>query len=151
MKKKRSAKQLANDKRLGRMAKKRAKLRRKKTGRKRTVGRKKTTRRKKNTLRARQTRIQRATNPKRKRSARSHLWLVFRCRGNSVHFCSIGSGKGKWVASKGDAILWKTKNAAAKSARYMAGKRGMSKYQVGVASDGMTSAQIAAGCRKGKV
>lgn len=62
-KKKRSAKQLANDKRLGRMAKKRAAAARKINPKRKK--RRKVAKRKKNTLRARQTRIQRARNPKR--------------------------------------------------------------------------------------
>ncbi len=154
VKKKRSAKQLANDKRLGRMAKARAKLRRKKTGRKRTVGRKKTTyrkKRRKNTLRTRQTAIQRATNPKRKKrkvSAKSHLWVVFKCWGDSVVFLALGTrvGSFKWTNKKAKAIFSRERDIAIKQATHMAKRPRAHLYNIGVAPDSMTSAQIKAGC-----
>lgn len=135
-KKARSAKQLANDKRLGRMAKARAKAKR--------GGRRKKTVRKKNTHRKV---TRRRANPKRKVSARSHLWLIFRCRGNSVHYLGPTS---LWHAKRGVAVLFKTKAVAAKFARQVAKKRGNAGYDVGVCSDAQTKSQIAAACKAGK-
>ena len=123
-KKKRSPAQRANDKRLGQMAKKRAKKKR-------------------------------TSNPKHrrsKRSAKSHLWLVFKCRGKSVMFAGVQATRFNisFSRDKSHALLYKTKGRAAHIAKLIAKQRGMSKYHVGVAPDSMTSAQIAAQCNRGK-
>lgn len=128
-KKKRSAKQLANDKRLGAMAKARAKKRRKTT-------RVKT---------KRNPRVKTKRNP-RKKSAKSHLWLIFKCKGSVVSFLRLGNLPG-WTTDKGKAVLIKRKSDAANLARNLSKKRGMSTWYLGVAPDSMTSAQIAAKCR----
>lgn len=132
-KKKRSAKQLANDRRLGRMAKARHA---KKRGKKK-VTRKKTVRRK--------------ANPKRKVSAKSHLWVVFRCREKSVYFLTTDSyGKLTWTGHKGKSVLWKERQKARSIAGKWAGKRHWDSWQIGAADASTTSAQISAECTRGK-
>jgi hypothetical protein len=139
-KKKRSAKQLANDKRLGRMAKARAK-------KKRGAGRKKYTRTKRATKKTRR-------NPRRKVargasvSKRSHLFLIFACKGKQIKF----QGVTVWTTKKANAIYFKRKSEASKEAHYRAKQnlptvRG---WQIGVAPDTLSSAQIVAQCNAGK-
>lgn len=48
------------------------------------------------------------------------------------------------------AVIFKSKDQAAKIARKISQKRGMSSYQIGVSNRGMTSAQIASQCNAGK-
>lgn len=143
-KKKRSAKQLANDKRLGRMAKKRAAAKRSPsmTTKANPCGKKKVAKR--STLRKRQTAIQRATNPRRKSLKKSHLWLVFRCKGKQIHYLYVSN---RWTVLSTQSILFRTQEQAKKglNAAYT-GKQ----FDYGIASADMTSAQIRAGCRKGK-
>ena len=132
-KKKRSAKQLANDRRLGRMAKARAKAKR---GGRRKVTRKKTTR----------------SNPHKKRTAskKSHLWNIFKCYGKSVRFLGLTTaGKLQWTI-RDAAMIWKSKDHAAKIAKKVSTKRGMANYHIGVSSRETTSAQIASQCNAGK-
>jgi hypothetical protein len=145
-KKKRSKKQLANDKRLGRMAKARAK---KKYGgkvakRKRAAGRKKYTR----TKRVAKTR----RNPKRKTPIFAHrMWNIFKCRGNSVHFLALNTeGKIRWTLTRGDTVTWKMKSIAEKVAKKLAGNRKYSNFQIGLANQNQSVPQIAAACKKGK-
>ena len=139
-KKKRSAKQLANDKRLGRMAKARAKAARKKN----PHG---------GTLRKRQTAIQRARNPKRTTRAKTHLWRVFKCKGNDVRYMGfMTSGKLRWFTTRGDATLFQTRKQAkfaAEGVQHLQGKS-VAGWNVGAADYDMTSAQIVAGCKPGK-
>lgn len=143
-KKKRSAKQLANDRRLGRMAKARAKAkrggRRKKTVRKKNVH--KTWRRSKPKKVAK-----RRVNKKRTALKKSHLWRIFRCRGKSVFWILMDSnGKWNWTKDAGKAILFATKQGAGNVARGIAKKRGYAAYQLGAAPREMSAAQIAAHC-----
>ncbi len=140
-KKKRSAKQLANDRRLGRMAKARAK---KKRG-----GRRKKTVRKKNTHR----KIARKKNvhATRRRLAKSHLWRVFRCRGKSVFWIFMDTkGKWNWTKDTGKAILFATKGAAGNVAKGIAKKSGYAPYQLGAAPRDMSAATVASQCKAGK-
>lgn len=136
LKKKRSAKQLANDKRLGRAAKKRA-------GAKKLPRKKKTTSRK--VAKRKGTRAVRKSNPK--RSAKSHLWIVFRCQGKSVKFLgySVG-GSPSWVSDRGKALIMKSKDQAKRYAEGLANMRGQDKYQLGAVSEDTTTAQIRAAC-----
>jgi len=126
----RSAKQLANDKRLGRMAKKRAAAKR--TGRKAT--------RKKNPKRA---------TSGRAASKKSHLWIVFRAKANGtgVGFLSIAitNGKLNFVVPKGQAILFKEKKRAKGAASR--GWKQSTGYVYGIADANTTSAQIGAKLR----
>lgn len=133
-KKKRSAKQLANDRRLGRMAKARAKKKRPSKRRKKVAKRK---------------------NPhkktaQRKSVAKPHLWLVFKCKGRSVYFLVLRSGKPGWSLTKGEAILFRSKESGKKTGRVVAKKRGMVGWNVGVAPYEMTAPQIANRC-EGKI
>lgn len=152
-KKKRSAKQLANDKRLGRMAKARAKTKRGGARKKKskincgactvaigahTYG--KGCRKKKATR-----------NPKRKVSARSHLWNIFKCRGQSVMFLTYNvGGNPTWSKHRGKAIAFKSSDMAHRYAAGIANMRGYSKYQLGAVSQTNTAAQIRASCNAGK-
>lgn len=131
-KKKRSAKQLANDKRLGRMAKKRAAAARKKNPKKKTAKRK----------------AKRKANPKKR--TKSHLWLIFRCRGKTVHYFNGGWPISRVWGARDKGARYVTKGAAESHARRLAKKRGARQYQIGVASGDMTSVQIATQCNPGK-
>ena len=148
-KKKRSAKQLANDRRLGRMAKARAKKKRGKNPR-RKVSRRKVSKA------IRQREVQRLKLTARQRRARpalkkSHLWRVFRCRGKSVMWLKMdASGKYNWTSKKGDSILFGLKGAARRVAQGIASKPGYASYDVGAVDRDTTAAQIATFCR-GKV
>ena len=128
-KKKRSAKQLANDKRLGRMAKARAKA-------KRGGARKKTARKKV---------AKRKVNPKRTSLKKSHLWIGFKCKGNDVRFLTARSGKFGWTLTKGDAILFNTKSHARDNT--MRAARAVSpSWAVGIADRNETAATIRNDC-----
>ncbi len=138
-KKKRSAKQLANDKRLGRMAKARAK---KKRGGRRKVAKRKVTKR----------RVVRRRNPKRTALKKSHLWVAFVCWPNrKVNFAYIAdSGTKPRVGispEKGKAVLFKTKTRAHNVAKLLAKTWGGA--TAGVANADATAAEIKAAC-KGK-
>lgn len=142
VKKKRSAKQLANDKRLGRMAKARAK---KKRGGRRKVVKRKVVKRKVAKRRV-------VRNPQKARPGlkKSHLWYVFKCYGKHVRYLGLTTaGKSHWTI-RDAAVIWKTKSMATNVARSVAKWPKMSQYDIGVASSDMTSTQIAASCRKGK-
>lgn len=139
-KKKRSAKQLANDKRLGRMAKVRAKTRRKKTGRKRTVGRKKTTR-KKNVHATR----------KRTASKKSHLWFAFVCDDKKVHYAYISDSRSANVGitpTRSAAAIFQTKARATNVANILS--RLWKTKQAGVCNINTSAAKIKAACNAGK-
>lgn len=148
-KKKRSAKQLANDRRLGRMAKARAKAKR---GGRSRVTRKKVAKRKTRKNPVRKIRAPgakrhiRAPAAKRKASAKSPLYIIFKCKGSSVAFLGYGDGKPAWHTDKGKAILFKKKRTAANTARNVSKKVGMSQYHVGVGSAGITAAHIKSFC-----
>ena len=131
-KKRRSAKQLANDRRLGRMAKARAK---KKRGGRRKISKRKNPHKKR---------------AKRKSVKRSSLWMVFKCKARSVYFLVLRGGKPGWSLTKGESIKFSTKESAKKAGRYMAKKRGMASWSVGAAPAEMTVPQIANRC-EGKV
>ena len=136
-KKKRSAKQLANDRRLGRMAKARAKAKR--------GGRRKVAKR----------RNPCTTNPRRKirapakrtTRAKSHLWLVFKCKGQVVMYLAWAGAHLGWVKPKGKAVLFQTKSAAAQQARMQAKGRFAKSWQVGSTSSSTTSGEIRAACK----
>lgn len=124
-KKKRSPAQLRNDKRLGAMAKKR--------------GKKKATRKKV----AKKTASKRRANPASK--AKSHLWLVWRCKGNTVNFLTLPI----WTADKGKAMFFTTKRAAQfalESVGNLGGERSIAGFTTGVASGDATAAQIRKVC-----
>ena len=98
-KKKRSAKQLANDKRLGRMAKARAAKKR---------GKKKTTRRKV---------TKRKVNPKRSSGSelqkRYGLQIIFGDYNGAMHYLMVTpAGRFQWTTHKGRAMLFRTKEMA---------------------------------------
>ena len=141
-KKKRSAKQLANDRRLGRMAKARAK--KKRGGQRKKVARKNPHRRA-----ASKGRIQTAiTKAKRMHRAKSHLWLIFACKGKIVQWMQLtASAKYFFGSDKGKAIRFPTKSEALKIAKGLKGTRG---WQLGVISDDISATQIAAHCIGGK-
>lgn len=127
-KKRRSAAQLRSDRRLGRLAKARAKTKRR--------GRRKVSKRK---------------NPHKKikalkTPAKSHLFLVFKCKGRSVYFLVLRGGKPGWSLTKGEAILFRTKQAGKTAGRQVAAKRGMAGWSVGIAPYEMTAPQIANRC-----
>lgn len=142
-KKKRSAKQLANDKRLGRMAKARAKAKR--GGRSRVTKKvaKKKARKKKNPS-YRKSKQATASRPK------LVVFNIFKCYGKSVRFLGLTtSGKLHWTI-RDAALMWKTQKKAASIARKVSTKRGMSQYHVGVTSNDISATQIAAQCKEGK-
>jgi len=149
-KKKRSAKQLANDKRLGRMAKARAKKKRGKNPR-RKVSRRKVSK----AIRAREVkRLNLTARQRRGRPAlkKSHLWLAFVCWPNrKVNYAYIAdSGTKPRVGispEKGNAVLFKTKTRAHNVAKLLAKNWGGA--TTGVANADATAAEIKAAC-KGK-
>lgn len=138
-KKKRSAKQLANDRRLGRMAKARAK--KKRGGRRK----KNVARRPKRiaTTKQRAASMRRAKRPL--KSAKSHLWLIFACKGNRIKFQSVIT----WTTKKANAIYFKLKSEASKEAHYRAKQNlpSVRGWQIGVAPDSMSAASIKAKCQ----
>lgn len=151
--KKRSAKQLANDKRLGRMAKKRAAdARRANPKRKRKVAKRKKRAKRRNpsTLRARQTAVQRATNPKRKKSTSSGFYVVFRCKkssyGTGVSVTWLGPGKTGVPKFGSMSRRFLFQNASA--ATDMAKKYSSTGFHVGVATRTTTGAMIMKYCRE---
>ena len=155
-KKKRSAKQLANDKRLGRMAKARAKAKR---GGRRKITKKKTTRKKKTTGYGRLKRSAKPLkyNPKptfRKSKGsgvypKLRVFNIFKCYGKSVRFLGLTTaGKLQWTI-RDASISWRSQKKAAGVARKLAKKSGMAKYDVGVAASGTSSSKIAAHCKAG--
>lgn len=130
-KKKRSAKQLANDKRLGRMAKKRAAARRKNPGKKK----------------AKKKAAKRRRNPAAKQ--KDHLWLVFKCRGKAVWFVrGDGNSKLGWTQDKGRAVLFQTIADAKIIGNRVARSRNMAAWNIGIAPANKTKAQIASTCPK---
>ena len=142
-KKKRSPKQLANDKRLGRMAKKRAAAKRVGKTIKKRVAKKVRRKLAKKTARRK--------NPARKTSAKSHLWRVFRCRGKFVMWLLMDStGKWNWTSDAGRSILFPVKQSASNVAGGLSKKRGYAGYNLGVASRETTAAQIVRECGAGK-
>ncbi len=133
-KKKRSAKQLANDKRLGRMAKARAKA-------KRGGARKKVVRRK----------VARKTNPKRTALKKSHLWIAFICSNKTVSFAYITDTVAARVGvttNKASSVLFRTKKRAHDVAKLLA--KHWPNHIAGVADADSTAAQIKAACKEGK-
>lgn len=138
-KKKRSAKQLANDKRLGRMAKARAKKKRAKKKTRRKI------KRKRNVVRKG---FPKKVSKRRTKVAKTHLQLIFRCRGNSVMWLTMDTkGKWNWTSDKGKAIRIKAIKQAAGIARGIARKPGYAKYHLGVVNTEAMASQIAAHCR----
>jgi hypothetical protein len=129
VKKKRSAKQLANDRRLGRMAKARAKVARKNPHKKKTrrkVARKKV---------ARKTRRR---NPR-----RVNYWVVFRCKGSDVQFITTRGKSLDWTLVLSDKIRFNSKSHATSAARAMTTAKG---WQYGVTTDDILPSQIRAKC-----
>ena len=53
-----------------------------------------------------------------------------------------------WASDKGKAVLFKTKEQAAKVGRNFAKKPGYKRYSIGVAPSDMTSAKILADCKQ---
>lgn len=143
-KKKRSAKQLANDKRLGRLAKKRAAAKRKANPKKKKVVRKKARRKV-----AKKKAVRRKRNPQQTRKMRDYI--VFKCKGMAVWFLTTNA-KGLWVftSDKGKAVRWHKKGDAESMAKVAARKRGMASWAVGVCPDDTTVAAIRATCKPGK-
>lgn len=133
-KKKRTAKQLANDRRLGRMAKARAKAARKKKARKKTARRK----------------VRRKANPKRTSNKKSHLWIVFRCKratyGTGVSIAYLGPGKTGTpkFGPRSRAFVFQVKSAAEDMAR----KYATGGFHVGIASKNKTGAQLMSFCKE---
>ena len=140
-KKKRSAKQLANDKRLGRMAKARAKAKR---GGRRKVTRKKTARKK----------VARR-NPHKKRTAskKSHLWIVFGCTSKrKLYYLTVGGVSKPQVqvtGTKSDAILFKTKSQASHMV-HVTQKIWANDLIFGICNENATPAEIKKACFAGK-
>lgn len=148
-KKKRSAKQLANDKRLGRMAKARAKKKgKKKKGKKKIKGHmRRAIGGRRNPVRIKTTARKRAL----KKASQKQWFFIFRCYGNSVHFLGVGLAvEYVWKHSRDHAIAFTTKKNAARVAKGLSKKRVNFKYSVGVMNTTTTTAQIKAFC-KGKV
>lgn len=90
----------------------------------------------------------RKKNPK-KVSAKSHLWVVFRCRGKSIVYIKFTAKLTYvWTGDLSHAVRFRLKDDAVKVAQAAAKRRGNLQYQVGVASSDTTAAQIAAQCTK---
>jgi hypothetical protein len=144
-KKKRSAKQLANDRRLGRMAKARAK--KKRGGRRKKNTHKKTWRRSTPKKVAR-----RRANPKAKRKTTAGRWYqIFKCKGASVHFLALTTaGKIRWTLTRGDTVRWSSKSEATKIARRIAKSRKLSGFYIGVAGSNTSASAIVTECKGGK-
>lgn len=135
-KKKRTAKQRAATKKM--IAANRARLRKKtKTARRKTTRRKTTRKRRRNPQKARPG------------LRKTHLWLVFKCKGVAVSFVYMSAKGPAWTMDKAQAGLFRTKGAAHKLAKAIAKKRGLSTWHVGVSSVHNTRAQIVAGCKAG--
>lgn len=145
-KKKRSAAQLRNDRRLGRMAKARAKAKR---GGRRKAAKRKNPHRKV----AGKRRIKRVIKKAKAISAKSHLqkeWNIFKCYGKQVRYLGLTTaGKLQWTI-RDAAIIWKSKDRALKVAKKIAKRRDLLNYQVGVANRETSVAQVAAQCKAGK-
>jgi hypothetical protein len=131
-KKKRSAKQLANDKRLGRMAKARAK---KKRGGRRKVAKRKVTKR----------RVVRKRNPKRTTRTKSRLQIVFKCKGNAIYFLTLRAAKIGWTKTKGDAIFFNTKAQARHTAQNVTVPRD---WSLAIAPSHLPAAGLVADCKR---
>jgi hypothetical protein len=138
VRKKRTAKQLANDKRLGRMAK---------------------AKRRANPKRARGKLLDSfsaisPSNPKRTALKKSHLWIVFGCdtKDFTVYYLTVGGINSPQVQvtdTKSDSVLFATKSQAS----YMANitqKIWPSGLVFGVTSANTSKAEIKAYCKKGK-
>lgn len=103
-KKKRSAAQLRNDRRLGRMAKARAKAKR--------GGRRKATKRR-NPCTTNPRRKIRAPGTKRKISAKSNLWMIFKVsRAGVLYLSTPMPNRARWRPSRTDAVLMQNKTGA---------------------------------------
>ncbi len=132
-KKKRSAKQLANDKRLGRMAKARAK--KKRGGRRKKVAKRKVTKR----------RVVRKRNPKRTTRAKSHLQIIFKCKGNAIYFLTLRAAKLGWTKTKSDAIFFSTKAQARHTAQNVTVPRD---WSLAIAPSNLPAAGLVADCKR---
>ncbi len=141
-KKKRSAKQLANDRRLGRMAKARAK--KKRGGRRKKVAKRKVTKRRV----VRKRNVVRRGVPKTIAKKKSGLWLLFKCNGRTIQFFFVSAAPNNWTGDKGKAILFKTKEQAAKVGRHYAKKAGYKRYSIGVAPSNLATQTILADCKQ---
>lgn len=154
-KKKRSAKQLANDKRLGRMAKARAKKKRAlvdPTKRKMTAAARR--KRAAKPLRYNPHRKIRAPGAKRRITKRpslkkSHLWFAFVCDngGKKVHYAYITDSRSANVGitpQRGAAAIFQTKTRATNVANILS--RLWKTKQAGVAPIGTSAAKIKAAC-----
>ncbi len=137
-KKKRTAKQRAATKKM--IAANKARLRKK-----RKTARRKTTRRKTR----RKSRARRNPQKARPGLRKTHLWLVFKCKGVAVSFVYMTDKGPAWTMDKAQAGLFRTKGAAHKLAKAIAKKRAMSTWHVGAASAAQTRAQIVAACKAG--
>jgi hypothetical protein len=132
-KKKRSAKQLANDKRLGRMAKARAK--KKRGGRRKKVAKRKVTKR----------RVVRRKNPKRTTRTKSRFQIVFKCKGKAIYFLTLRAAKLGWTLTKGDAIFFSTKAQARHTAQNVTVPRD---WSLAIAPSHLPAAGLVADCKR---
>ena len=85
-------------------------------------------------------------NPKRAAVKKSRLFIIFKCKGKSVSFLAMRSGKPGWSFTRGDSPRFGSKKVAAANARYMAKKRGIAGWNIGVTSESTTTPQIIAHC-----
>lgn len=139
-KKKRSAAQLRNDRRLGRMAKARAKAKR--GGRRKKVARKKNV----HYRAASKQRIKRVIKKaKRKVSAKSHLWQValFAYTANQLYFYGgIRNAHFAYTIDRDKALFFKTKAAAQQATKTITIPLTKLKLQVGIVPDNVSVAQL---------
>lgn len=136
-KKTRTAKQRAATKKM--IAANKARRRKKtKTARRKTRGRK--------TARRKTRRNPQVARPGLKKS---HLWIVFKCKGVAVSFVYMSAAGPAWTMDKAQAGLFRTKAAAHKLAKALQKKRGLATWQVGTASSDTPRAKIVAACKAG--
>lgn len=108
---------------------------------------------KRKTTRKTKRKVTRKRNVSKKRTAsrKSHLWLIFLCKGAVVKWMKVASDlKYGWTKDKGKSVLLKSKGDAVRLASKIQKRRGYASYFVGVTNAESTSAQIKAYCNEGK-
>lgn len=97
-------------------------------------------------IRARADIITRESNPKRTARKKSHLWIVFKCRGRSVMYVNAGRGGARFglTPRKGSAIFFQRKSDALSVAKSGIEKDASAKW--GVISDDATATEIRRMC-----
>jgi hypothetical protein len=136
-KKRRTAKQKAATRKLVAFNKKR---RGKKTTRRKNTHRRKVAKRK-----VTKRRVVRKRNPKRTTRAKSHLQIVFKCKGNAIYFLTLRAAKLGWTKTKSDAIFFSTKAQARHTAQNVTVPRD---WSLAIAPSNLPAAGLVADCKR---